>query len=106
MRNLETRGLITIGVEETPRENKEQLSPEPKAPPEAKTMSSGTELKSSEELRKKRAKTPAIEGSRRLTCKRCGHFLVEVKSKDFEAATICSRCKTENYFSFAHQELK
>jgi hypothetical protein len=90
-------------VNETPSEVKESIGPEPKTPPEAKERS-GTEPTGSEGPRRKRLRQPTIEGSRRLTCKRCGHFLIEVKSIDFEAVTVCSRCKTENYF--AHQELK
>ena len=93
-----------MGVAETPDpRSKEALDPEPKMPPLAKE-SSGAESSVSEGPRKKGWKNPRIEGSRRLTCKRCGHFLVEVKSKDFEALTVCGRCKTENYF--ACQELK
>ena len=103
--SLDLNGVKRMGVVETPGEprSKEPSDPAPKMPPEAK-MSAGAESKGSEGPRSKGPKGPRIEGSRRLVCKRCGHFFMEVKSKEFEAATICSRCKTENFF--AYQELK
>lgn len=96
---------MTVGVGETPA--KESFDPGPKTPDAQAKMSPGPESKDSEEPKKGPVKKRVtIEGSRRLVCKRCHHFLVEVKSDDFEVATVCARCKTENYFSFARQELK
>lgn len=84
-------------------------APEPQtnpadAPPEANV--SGPESSASVPgLRN--GKTPAkrrgIEGAKRLVCKRCNHFLGEVKSRECEVLILCHRCKTENLFAL--QEL-
>lgn len=84
----------------------DEPAPEPQTnaagtPPEATI--SGSETSSSVPGPRKVAKRKGIEGAKRLVCKRCNHFLGEVKGKDFEALLLCHRCKTEN--SFAFQEL-
>ena len=60
--------------------------------------SSGTESSRPEQVPQKPRRS-AIAGAKRLVCKRCNHFLLEIKSLDFELVTICHRCKAENYFA-------
>lgn len=82
----------------------EKPDPEPKTTPPEANDSSGTESGSSEPGPRGKAKTRrGLEGAKRLVCKRCNHFLAEVKSREFEALVLCHRCKTEN--CFAYQEL-
>ena len=81
----------------------ENPDPEPKLTPPEATKSSGTESSSSEAGPRDKTRRTGIEGSKRLVCKRCQHFLGEVKANEFEALLLCHRCKTENVFAF--QEL-
>jgi len=94
--------MTNEGATLTPAE-KEALGPGPTTPPQAKKSASDFEPKSSEGPRKERSPRNVIPGAKRIVCRRCGHFLVEVKSRDFELATVCHRCKTENVFTY--QEL-
>jgi len=82
----------------------ENPDPEPKivTPPEA-TKSSGTVSGISEPGPRQRPRRMGIDGAKRLVCRRCQHFLGEVKAPAFEALLLCHRCKTENCFAF--QEL-
>jgi hypothetical protein len=91
-------------VEETSTAGKaEAPGPESKTPPEAKE-NSGTESSASVTgPRSRKRPRRAIDGAKRCVCKRCGHFLGEIKGPNFEALLLCHRCKTEN--SFAYQEL-
>ena len=79
--------------------DKGTLGPELKTPLEAKA-GSGSEPSAPERSSKPRLRKTRIEGSRRLSCRRCDHFLGEVKSEDFEFLVTCHRCKTENHFAF------
>lgn len=82
----------------------EKLDSESKNTPPEATKNSGIESSASEPGPRGKAKPrKGIEGARRLVCKRCQHFLAEVKATAFEALVLCHRCKTEN--SFAYQEL-
>jgi len=79
------------------------LGPEPgKAPVTQAQVSSGSEPRVPEKMLPKRPRKTRIEGSERLSCKRCDHFLGELKAEgSWQYLTNCHRCKTEN--SFGHQ---
>ena len=95
---------MSVDNEEKPEAEKETPGPGPKTPTEAKDAGAGSEPRDSDRPLKGKPRKITLDGARRLTCRRCGHFLMEVKSKDFEAVTVCHRCKTENFFAFT--ELK
>lgn len=80
--------------------DKNVLGPEPGTPPPAAQVSSGSEPRASDRPLPKRPRKTRIEGSKRLSCKRCDHFLGELKAAEFEFLTTCHRCKTENHFAF------
>lgn len=76
--------------------------PEPERPEPQVKVSSGSEPGVLERALPRRPRKARIEGSKRLSCKRCDHFLGEMKSEgSWEFLTNCHRCKTENHFSFA-----
>lgn len=80
---------------------KEFSGPEPEAPKPEVQVSSGSEPGKSERPLPKRPRKTRIEGSKRLSCKRCDHFLGEMKADgNWEFLTNCHRCKTENRFAF------
>ena len=82
-------------------ETKGVLGPEPGGPVPQAGVSSGSEPRVPERAILKRPRKTRIEGSKRLSCKRCDHFLGEMKSSgNWEFLTNCHRCKTENHFAF------
>lgn len=88
------KGEVKLEAEKGP------TGPEPKTPQaEAKNASSGSEPLAPERPPRRPRKT-RIEGSKRLACRRCDHFLGEVKSDSFEFLVTCHYCKTENHFAF------
>ncbi len=88
---------VNEALENQKREQSEQQKNS--VPPEATSLSS-----SEPGPRKSRPPRRGIEGSKRLLCKRCGHFLAEVKyTQTCEVLVLCQKCKCENIFAF--QEL-
>lgn len=83
-------------------ETKSAFGPESEKLQPAARVNSGSEPKVLERATLKRPRKTRIEGSKRLSCKRCDHFLGEIKveSGSWEYLTPCHRCKTENHFVF------
>jgi hypothetical protein len=79
-------------------DSKAALGPEPeKTPAPQASVSSGSEPRTSDRPLHKRPRKTRIEGSTRLTCRACEHFLGELKATGpWEFLTTCHRCKVEN----------
>jgi hypothetical protein len=77
---------------------KDALGPEPgKVPKPEAQVSSGSEPRTSDRPLPKKPRKTRIEGSQRLTCRTCDHFLGELKADGpWEFLTTCHRCKAEN----------
>ena len=89
------------GGEAAAEDTKGMPGPEPEGPEPQVKVSSGSEPGKPERALPRRPRKARIEGSKRLSCKRCDHFLGELKSEGgWEFLTNCHRCKTENHFAF------